>query len=141
QRVRRVGVPRRRAGVPRRLQRISAIDTCERLGVGGKLGQDLLNRREAMKIAVLGTGMVGRAIASKLVGLGHEVCMGARSATNEKAAEWVAGREKGASQGTFAEAAAFGELIFNCTSGAATLEALGLAGADNLAGKTLVDVA
>jgi hypothetical protein len=94
-----------------------------------------------MKIGVLGSGMVGSAIAGKLVSLGHEVKMGSRSATNEKAAAWVAAAGRGASQGTFADAAAFGEIVFNCTSGGASLDALGAAGAQNLNGKILVDVA
>ena len=95
-----------------------------------------------MKIAVLGTGMVGQAIANKLVALGHDVKMGARSATNEKAAAWQSQiASERASVGTFAEAAAFGELAFNCTSGAASLDALGAAGAANLRGKVLVDIA
>jgi predicted dinucleotide-binding enzyme len=95
-----------------------------------------------MKIAVLGTGMVGQAIANKLVALGHDVKMGARSATNEKAAAWQSQiASERASVGTFAEAAAFGELAFNCTSGAASLDALTAAGAANLRGKVLVDIA
>lgn len=94
-----------------------------------------------MKIGVLGTGMVGRAIASRLVALGHEVKMGSRTADNETAGEWVRSAGAAASQGAFADAAAFGELVFNCTSGGASLDALGAAGADNLAGKVLVDVA
>lgn len=95
-----------------------------------------------MKIAVLGTGMVGQAIANKLVALGHEVKMGARSATNEKAAAWQSQiASERASVGIFAEAAAFGELAFNCTSGAASLDALTAAGAANLRGKVLVDIA
>lgn len=95
-----------------------------------------------MKIAVLGTGMVGQAIANKLVALGHDVKMGARSATNEKAATWQSQTASDrASVGTFADAAAFGELVFNCTSGAASLDALGAAGAANLRGKVLVDIA
>jgi len=93
-----------------------------------------------MKIAVLGTGMVGNSIGNKLVSLGHEVKMGSRTANNEKAVAWT--REAGAkaSQGTFADAAAFGELVFVCTSGAGTLEALNAAGAGNLAGKVVVDI-
>lgn len=77
-----------------------------------------------MKIGVLGTGMVGNAIDSKLIELGHEVKMGSRTANNEKAAEWVRANGSRASQGTFAEAAAFGEIIFSCTAGVASLEAL-----------------
>lgn len=94
-----------------------------------------------MEIAVLGTGMVGRAIASKLVSLGHGVTMGSRTAGNESAAEWAAQAGERAGHGTFADAAARGELVFNCTAGAASLDALRAAGAANLAGKTLVDVA
>jgi predicted dinucleotide-binding enzyme len=93
-----------------------------------------------MKVGVLGTGSVGRTIGTKLVGLGHEVKMGSRSADNEHAAEWVASAGSGASQGTFADAAAFGELVFNCTAGTVSLEALGAAGEENLSGKVLVDV-
>jgi len=93
-----------------------------------------------MKLGVLGTGSVGQAIGGKLVALGHQVKMGSRSATNEKAAAWVKAAGGGASQGTFADAAAFGELVFNCTSGAGTLEAARAAGEANLRGKVLIDV-
>jgi 8-hydroxy-5-deazaflavin:NADPH oxidoreductase len=93
-----------------------------------------------MKIAVLGTGIVGETIASKLVALGHEVKMGSRSANNEKAAAWVKKAGARASQGTFADAAAFGELLFNCTLGAGSIEALHAAGKENLKGKVLLDI-
>jgi predicted dinucleotide-binding enzyme len=93
-----------------------------------------------MRIGVLGTGVVGTAIASKLVALGHEVKMGARSATNEKAAAWLKQAGGRGSQGTFTDAAAHGEIVFNCTVGTASLDALKAAGAGNLAGKILVDV-
>ena len=92
-----------------------------------------------MKIGVLGTGMVGQTIATKLVSLGHDVKIGARDAKNEKAASWAAQHEKG-SHGTFADAAAFGELVFVCTNGMGTLPALRAAGADNLGDKVLVDI-
>jgi len=94
-----------------------------------------------MRIAVLGTGIVGRTIGTRLVGLGHEVMMGSRTADNVDAGAWVASAGAGASAGTFADAAAFGDLVFNCTAGAASLEALGRARSENLARKTLVDVA
>ena len=93
-----------------------------------------------MKIAILGTGMVGTTIGTKLASLGHEVKLGSRTATNEKAAAWVAATGGTASAGTFADAAAFGALVFNCTSGGGSLEALQAAGAANLAGKVLVDI-
>lgn len=93
-----------------------------------------------MKIGILGTGVVGKTIGSRLTGLGHEVKMGSRSATNEKAAEWVAASGSNASQGTFADAAAFGEIIFNCSKGEVSLDVLKLAGETNLNGKILVDI-
>ena len=76
---------------------------------------------------MLGTGSVGRTIAGKLRELGHDVLIGSRSAGDDAV--------------PFADAAAHGEVVFNCTNGNASLEALGAAREDNLAGKVLVDVA
>src|SRR6478752_2884472 len=92
-----------------------------------------------VRIGILGTGVVGQTIGGKLADLGHDVKLGSRTATNEKAAKWVAQHGSHASQGTFADAASFGEIVFNCTSGIVSLEALRSAGAANLAGKVLVD--
>src|SRR5208283_2386040 len=95
-----------------------------------------------MNIGILGTGIVGITIGSKLVELGHEVKLGSRTKGNEKAAEWIKStRSNRASQGTFYDAAQFGEIVFNCTNGVNSLEALRQAGAENLRGKILVDLA
>jgi 8-hydroxy-5-deazaflavin:NADPH oxidoreductase len=94
-----------------------------------------------MNIGILGTGSVGQTLATKLVSLGHQVKLGARDAKNEKAANWVKSAGAGASQGTFTDAAAFGDIVFNCTSGTGTLAALQQAGAKNFDGKLVVDVA
>lgn len=95
-----------------------------------------------MRLGVLGTGMVGVTIGTKLVELGNEVRLGSRFATNERVAAWVARAGARASQGTFADAAAFAEeLVFNCTAGVASLDALRSAGADALRVKILIDVA
>lgn len=94
-----------------------------------------------MNIGVLGTGMVGSAIATKLVQLGYSVKMGSRTATNPKASDWAKANGANASHGTFADAAASGEIVFNCTAGMASLEALDLAGSNNLRGKLLIDIA
>jgi predicted dinucleotide-binding enzyme len=80
-----------------------------------------------MKIGVLGTGIAGRTIAAKLLELGHDVRVGSRAAKDDAV--------------TFADAASFGEIVFNCTAGDKSLEALRMAEADNLADKILVDVA
>ena len=93
-----------------------------------------------MKVGVLGTGNVGQSIGGKLVEVGHEVTMGSRAAGNEKAVEWADAAGAAASEGDFAAAASFGEVVFNCTAGTASLDALDAAGADNLAGRPLIDV-
>jgi len=67
--------------------------------------------------------------------------MGSRKAGNEKAREWAQEAGPEAGQGSFADAAAFGELVFNCTAGEHSIAALEQADASNLAGKVLVDVA
>jgi predicted dinucleotide-binding enzyme len=80
-----------------------------------------------MQIGILGTGVVGTTLAGKLRELGHEVRVGSRDGS------------KG--DGSFAEVATHGELLFNCTAGVKSIEALEHAGEDNLRGKVLVDVA
>ena len=94
-----------------------------------------------MKIGVLGTGMVGNALATKLVELGHEVTMGARESGNDRALHWAGQAGEHGSQSSFHGAARFGEIVINATSGTASIEALEMAGADELAGKILIDVA
>lgn len=94
-----------------------------------------------MKIAVLGTGVVGETIGSKLIELGHKVKMGSRSADNEKGQAFAKKHGGNATSGTFADAAEFGEIVFNCTSGMASLAALKLAGKNNLKGKIIIDLA
>lgn len=93
-----------------------------------------------MKIAILGTGEVGRTIASKLVELGHEVCLGSRTADHEGATKWASEAGDRATHGTFADAARSAELVFNCTKGEHSLAVLEAAGKDALKGKVLVDV-
>ena len=104
-----------------------------------------------MKIAVLGTGTVGRTLAGALAGLGHTVVIGtrdpqatfARSGPDAMGAppfsEWHAANQEIPLE-TFAEAAAESELVVNATKGAGALSALGLAGSANLSRKVLVDV-
>lgn len=103
-----------------------------------------------MKIGILGTGDVGKALGRGFLALGHDVRLGAREATNPKAAAFAeeaagvqpvagvaaAGR---ASTGTFADAARFGEVVVLATLGAANANVIAAAGPDNLAGKLLLD--
>ncbi|MBI5962534.1 MAG: NAD(P)-binding domain-containing protein [Chloroflexi bacterium] len=92
-----------------------------------------------MNIGVLGTGVVGQTIGSKLVQLGHNVMMGSRDEANPRAVIWTKQEGRNASFGSYADAAAFGEIIFNCTLGSASLSALQMAGAENMKGKILID--
>jgi hypothetical protein len=55
-------------------------------------------------------------------------------------AQWATSHP-GVGLASFADAAEGAELIVNASSGAASLEVLGLAGADNLVGKVLLDIA
>jgi predicted dinucleotide-binding enzyme len=93
-----------------------------------------------VKFAVLGTGVVGETIGSALLSRGHEVTMGSRTAGNEKAIAWAAHTGSKGAAATFADAASAGGMVFNCTSGIHSLDALTSAGADALSGKVLVDV-
>ncbi|MDJ0347589.1 NAD(P)-binding domain-containing protein [Streptomyces sp. H10-C2] len=105
-----------------------------------------------MRYAVLGTGAVGRAVADKLASLGHEVVVGTRDpqATlartepdgygNPPFSQWQASHEQIRLE-TFADAAASADAVVNTTSGAGSLQALEAAGAENLAGKVLIDIA
>jgi predicted dinucleotide-binding enzyme len=92
-----------------------------------------------MNVGILGTGDVGRALGKGFVTLGHDVKMGAREATNEKALAWA--REMGAkaSVGTFADAASFGEMVVLATLGVANESALRMAGPDTFRGKVIID--
>ena len=93
-----------------------------------------------MKYGVLGTGNVAQTIASKLIKLGHEVMLGSRDAKNEKALKWVKENGIKAKCGTFTDASAFGERIFNCVKGIHSIDALKLAGINNFKNKILIDL-
>jgi predicted dinucleotide-binding enzyme len=105
-----------------------------------------------MKVAVLGTGMVGRALARRLAQLGHDVVVGTRDAQRTLArtepdskgtsayAEWQRDNP-GVRIADFAQAGAHAELVVNATAGAVSLPALEAVGAANLAGKVLIDLA
>jgi 8-hydroxy-5-deazaflavin:NADPH oxidoreductase len=89
-----------------------------------------------MKIGVIGSGDVGRTLASGFLKHGHEVMIGSREAG--KLAGWAAKNKKGR-VGTFAEAAKFGEVVVVAVKGTVVSEALKQAGKENLAGKVIID--
>src|SRR5262245_17059932 len=93
-----------------------------------------------MKIGILGTGMVGNALGTKLVLKGHEVTMGSRNANNETAQKWALSLGERAHSATFRDAASFGEVIISCTGRMHSMEALRSVGAEPLRDKILIDV-
>jgi 8-hydroxy-5-deazaflavin:NADPH oxidoreductase len=106
-----------------------------------------------MKIAVFGTGIVGQVIANRLAGLQHSVTIGTRDVAktlartdkdgygNPPFGEWYKQNKNAVKLGTYAEAASSSEIVFNCTSGLGSIDALHQAGSTTLTGKTIIDVA
>ena len=92
-----------------------------------------------MKIGILGTGDVGRALGNGFIALGHEVKMGSRDAQNEKALAWASTSGINASTGTFADAAQFGDVVVLALLWAGAENAIRLAGPENLTGKVVID--
>ena len=102
-----------------------------------------------MKIGIIGAGGVGQTFAAALAAKGHDVVIGIRKVNDEELAKersmaqplnlWL--KTTKAKVGTFAEAASHGEILFNVTSGGVSIDALNMAGAANMKGKILIDVA
>lgn len=90
-----------------------------------------------MRIGVLGSGMVAQGLSARLAELGHNVVIGTRDA--DKLRGWQSSNQR-VLIGSFAETAAHGDLVINATNGAGSLNALAMAGEENLADKILVDV-
>jgi len=92
-----------------------------------------------MKVGILGTGDVGKALGKAFITLGHDVKMGAREAGNPKAQAFASENGPRASAGTFADAARFGEIVVLATLGMANQSALEQAGAESFRGKVVID--
>jgi len=93
-----------------------------------------------MKIGVLGTGAVGESIATALINKGHSVSMGSRTGSNEKAKAWVKKAGKQAIEGTFDDAAQYGDLVFICLNGENTLRTLKNISTQHFTNKIVIDV-
>lgn len=89
-----------------------------------------------MKVGILGSGAVAKTLATGFLKHGHAVTLGTRDPA--KLAEWKAANPKGA-VGSFADAASFGEVVALAVHGAGAKDAVALAGAENLAGKVVLD--
>src|ERR1041385_155844 len=92
-----------------------------------------------MKVGILGSGDVGQVIGAGFAQLGHQVKIASRDLSQEKIQSWVKKTGANASAGTFAEAAAFGELAVLATLWDGTEAAVQLAEPKNLVGKVVID--
>ncbi|MDX2019487.1 MAG: NAD(P)-binding domain-containing protein [Deltaproteobacteria bacterium] len=91
----------------------------------------------AQKVGVLGSGQVGQVLAAGFKRHGYDVTIGSREP--EKLKAWQAAAGQGVALGTFAEAAAAGDIVVLAVKGTVASEALKLAGAANLKGKLVID--
>lgn len=90
-----------------------------------------------MKVGILGSSDVAKSLGRGFLKEGHGVMLGSRGP--EKLAGWVRESGEGASSGTFAETAKFGELVVLAVNGIKAVDAIRLAGADNFDGKVVID--
>jgi len=89
-----------------------------------------------MKVGIIGSGDVAKALGDGFLEHGHETMLGTRDAA--KLADWQRKNPKGR-VGNFAETAAFGEIVVLAVKGLVAAEALRGAGSQNLAGKVVID--
>ena len=104
----------------------------EELTLGGR-------RLAPTRVGVLGTGEVGRRLAEGFRSRGHDVMVGSRVPDKPELVEWLSGPGTGIAAGTFAEAAAYGELVVLAVLGDAAETAIADAGRANFAGKVVID--
>lgn len=97
----------------------------------------MIRGMQNIRVGILGSGDVGKALARGFLGLGHEVRIGSREP--EKLAEWIASAGERASAGTFEETASFGDVLVLATLGTGTESAIDLAGVSNFDGKVVID--
>jgi 8-hydroxy-5-deazaflavin:NADPH oxidoreductase len=91
-----------------------------------------------MKVGILGSGIVGQVLGSGFVKHGHQVMMGTREPDAKEVGEWL-NKTVGASAGSFADAARFGELLVLAVLGRIVDKVIELAGRENFTGKTVID--
>ncbi len=91
-----------------------------------------------MKVGIIGSGIVGRVLASAFIKEGHNVMLGTRNVSKDEVLKWAAENPVGKT-GNFAETAGFGDLLVLATGGAVTEEAIALAGIEQFSGKVVID--
>lgn len=91
-----------------------------------------------MKIGIIGSGIVGRVLATAFLKEGHEVMLGTRDVKKEEVIKWGKENTDGKT-GTFKETSSFGEIIVLAVSGDAAIEAVNASGKENFSGKVVID--
>lgn len=99
----------------------------------------MVNRLTQTRVGVLGTGVVGRRLASGFRGRGHEVTIGSRDPDQPELREWLSAEGSGIRAGTFGEAAAESELVVLAVLGDAAEQVIADAGRQSFAGKVVID--
>ena len=91
-----------------------------------------------MKIGIIGSGNVGRVLATGFLNEGHQVMLGTRNISKEEVVKWK-NENKNGLLGSFQETAQFGEVIVLAVSGLVTEDAINLAGKEHLSNKVIID--
>src|SRR6476646_8685614 len=91
-----------------------------------------------LKIGVLGSGDVGRVLASAFLKEGNPVMLGTRDPSKDQVVKWKKDNA-GGQTGTFEQTAAFGDIIVLATAGSVSLTAIELAGKENFDEKLVID--
>lgn len=91
-----------------------------------------------MKVGIIGSGIVGRTLATGFLNEGHEAMLGTRNISKEDVLKWKKANEKGL-LGSFQETAQFGEVVVLAVSGLAAEDAINLAGKEHLSNKIIID--
>lgn len=91
-----------------------------------------------MKVGIVGSGIVGRVLASGFLQEGHEVMLGTRNVSKEDVVKWQKENPSGL-LGSFQETAQFGEIIVLAVSGLAVEDAIELAGKEHFFEKIVID--
>jgi len=91
-----------------------------------------------MKIGIIGTGIVGRTLATGFLQLGHDVLLGTRNVQKEEVKKYLVENSR-ALAGSFNDAAKFGDLIVLAVAGRIAKDAIDMTEKKNFSGKTIID--